>query len=176
MTLDIERYDTRYAWGTKPVVYVDFVPGNGSDPLPYPTLLDSGSPHSFLPPDFRRRLDLKPGPNLPFDLATARGPIRRPATYAGRVRIQEARINGLFFVDWPRAFLVKFRREAELWGYPDLEPHALLGTDAFKNLLVAFDHRATMAFLGRAADPTTMEVRTLIERFSALRSRPQLSV
>lgn len=169
MKLDLRKYDTRYEYGGKPIVYVDYYARSGGKSEPYPTLLDSGAPFSFLPKGFREWLKLRRGPYLEYLLRTHSGPMRAPPTWLGSIEIQGKRIGELLFVDQLDSSITNFHADCREWGYPELLPYAVLGTDVFKKLLVAFDHKTVGVFLGKRSESTTTMVLREINRFSELR-------
>ncbi len=160
-------YDTRYYRGVYPIVHLKFVPeAEDGEPHVRPALLDSGSPFNFMPEDLISDL------NLTLDRVEVDEPIPTPFGEATHRYIGGVKINGrlieVAFWQWPPAFRPLFYKRPQHAG---LSTFALLGTDVFKGLLVAFDQKTSKVFLGSRKKLVTLSMLRLISAFS--REGPQ---
>ncbi len=125
------------------VVHAQFAdPADPVRSIVWPTLLDSGSPLSWIPVELMHSLKLRPllgpsGLDTPFGATTAFcfvevtvGSFSRP----------------MLFSVLPKNALDTFREKPE-FKHDRLQVYAGLGTDAFRDLLVLFDERLRRAFL-----------------------------
>ena len=169
---DVEYWETIY-----PVIDLKFV---SEPPKPrvktHPTLVDSGSPLSCLPHSLVvEELKLQPIEDVLDPPFTS---VLGEVTSTCRVGVEISK-NHLFFEfgvfpsEADEAFHAATDEDGNLI-HEGLELFAIIGTDVFKDLLVAFDEQGETVFLGERAHSTAQEVLRVLEAVS-VEYKPQIA-